>query len=352
MKRPGNKPKPGRAGQTAPTAADSLASLVSPVLQQRLLDVFRDALWTGPTDVAALQEVKRHLYNRDFAAAFGREEYLRAYALRWSAGRALGYAQVFCDVGGHFKSSEGRSGGETGSLELLCIGGGAGAELVGLAGWTAVRGGREGWDGSTAGALGRRVRARFVDVADWTGVIGTLSRGVSTPPVLSKYASASARERNAAVAGEDVLETVFTQADVLGMDEAQLSDVAGQADLVTIMFTLNELYSSSVAKTQRLMNGLTAALRPGAVLLVVDSPGSYSTVSLNGAEKKYPMHWLLDHALLGPPDRRSEKADWDKLVSDESRWFRLPEGLEYPVELENMRYQMHVYRRRVKDEAG
>ena len=36
---------------------------------------------------------------------------------------------------------------------------------------------------------------------------------------------------------------------------------------------------------------------------------------------------------------------WEKVVDEESKWFRLPPGLRYPIELENMRYQIHLYRR-------
>jgi 25S rRNA (uracil2843-N3)-methyltransferase len=118
------------------------------------------------------------------------------------------------------------------------------------------------------------------------------------------------------------------------------------------MFTLNELYSTSMSKTQNLLSHITGSTRPGTFLLVVDSPGSYSTVSLNGTEKKYPMQWLLDYTLLGPPKKvesDSTDAKWEKVIDESSRWFRLPEGLNYPIELENMRYQIHLYRRRDDD---
>jgi 25S rRNA (uracil2843-N3)-methyltransferase len=133
------------------------------------------------------------------------------------------------------------------------------------------------------------------------------------------------------------------QADVLDWDEQTATSKAGHVDLTTIMFTLNELYSTSVPKTQRFLNNLTKSMKLGSLLLVVDSPGSYSTVSINGAEKKYPMQWLLDHTLLGSDP---EQALWEKTLTDESKWFRVPEGLQYPIELENMRYQIHLFRRR------
>ena len=93
---------------------------------------------------------------------------------------------------------------------------------------------------------------------------------------------------------------------------------------------------------------MTESLAPGAMLLVIDSPGSYSTVTLNGAEKNYPMQWLLDHTLLADVSGGKAKEEvklWEKLQDDDSRWFRLDDRLEYPIELENMRMQLHLYRR-------
>jgi 25S rRNA (uracil2843-N3)-methyltransferase len=63
------------------------------------------------------------------------------------------------------------------------------------------------------------------------------------------------------------------------------------------------------------------------------------------------MQWLLDHTLLnqvaekGAERRKEEAAKWEKIHEDESRWFRLNSALEYPMELENMRMQVHLYRR-------
>jgi 25S rRNA (uracil2843-N3)-methyltransferase len=97
---------------------------------------------------------------------------------------------------------------------------------------------------------------------------------------------------------------------------------------------------------------------------VVDSPGSYSETKFGNATdaKRYPMKWLLDHALLENHKRRNiaasddddgnnkprgkdEYVAWEKMVEDDSRWFRIPEGLRYGIPLENMRYQIHLYRR-------
>jgi len=71
---------------------------------------------------------------------------------------------------------------------------------------------------------------------------------------------------------------------------------------------------------------------------------SYSEVQLGqGADsktKQYPMKWLLDHTL-----QQVAQSKWKKHVADDSRWFRLDPSLKYPIDLENMRYQIHLYQR-------
>ena len=89
------------------------------------------------------------------------------------------------------------------------------------------------------------------------------------------------------------------------------------------------------------------------------------------------MHWLLDRILLetgsriegksrtegtkpaaagsmaeaAPASQAEAMAPWAKVEALDSVWFRLPSGnkdggdLTYPIPLEDMRYQLHVYRR-------
>ena len=346
-------------------------------VQQSLLNVFRDACNKGsPAEIEdILQEVKGHLFNRDFATAFGKDEYLQAYAARWSPSRALGYAQIFSDLSSEIAELLGQksfdieetskdtpelseqlesklnldsTSDSSNPLNILCLGGGAGAEVVGLAGWYRhLRDDKPSSEDKPRPNISK-LDIFGVDVANWDKVMQDLHQGVITPPFLSKYASAAAKAANKAVLPSEVFNVRFKQQDLLETDAAGVNDLLVNSDIVTIMFTLNELYSTSVAKTQRLLSALTASMRPGSLLLVVDSPGSYSTVTLNGASQKYPMQWLLDHTLLSPKKDavKGTPAQWKKLVSDESRWFRLPnEDLRYPIDLENMRYQIHLYQR-------
>lgn len=339
-------------------------AVVSPIpleLQQLLLNIFRSTFAERfETDInPLLQEVKGHLYNRDFATAFGNERYLEAYAARWSPSRALGYAEIFWEVKKHLMSydtsesvkEEDEEESEFGKKcwKVVCLGGGAGAEIVALAGVQKMLATGEGEDEEEAEHCEMHVTA--IDIADWSLVVKNLATQLETTPTLSKFASAAAKAANAPLLPPGSLNVTFAKHDVLAPESTDFAACLQGASLVTLLFTLNELYSASLPLTQKFLLDLTAAMSPGSLLLVIDSPGSYSSVTLNGAEKKYPMQWLLDHTLLkqanGNQKVRGEEEvlRWEKLHEDESKWFRMDEELTYPIELENMRMQVHLYRR-------
>ena len=106
-----------------------------------------------------------------------------------------------------------------------------------------------------------------------------------------------------------------------------------------------------MSKATGLLLRMTDILPPGAALLVVDSPGSYSTLKLGqgkeGAaqERKYPMKFLLDHTLLSVTEGK-----WQRVHTQDSRWWRRDASrLRYDVGegagLEDMRFQVHLYQR-------
>lgn len=346
--KPPPKPAPPKAPklQKAPKREDSAsaASSLPFELQQLLINIFKDSFAERfSVDIKPLlQEVKGHLYNRDFATAFGKEEYLEAYALRWSPSRALCYLQILLDLKeqlGPF--TERIEGDQSAPWNVVALGGGAGAEIVALGGLMKML------DSSDAGGEHKpEVKISALDIADWANVVEKLREGVVTKPPLSKYASAALQAANVPLLSDaSTFGVSFHKNDVLNTPKETLKELVKDAHIVTLMFTLNELYTTSLSLTQSFLLNLTAFLKPGSHLLVVDSPGSYSTISLNGAPKKYPMQWLLDHTLLASEGKASSVAPWDKIASDESKWFRLDERLRYPIELENMRYQLHLYRR-------
>lgn len=331
----------------------SFETRIPPGTQQLILNLFRNSFQERlDSDIQPLlQEVKGHLFDRNFKEAFGREDYLEAYAARWSPSRALGYLGVLWRMretlrlaGVAPSDNEGEAGK---SWKVVCLGGGAGAEIATLGGLQRLLSDEQQEQEQEEGCL-RKMDVVAVDSADWTKVVEQLSEHITTPSPLSKYASAAVKAANKPLADPNVFKTSFHQHDLLTVEPQILSTVLDKADLVTLMFTLNELYSASISLTQQFLLRMTETLEPGAMLLVVDSPGSYSTVSLNGADKNYPMQWLLDHTLLADVSggkAKEEIRQWEKVQEDDSRWFRLDDRLEYPIELENMRMQLHLYQR-------
>ncbi|KAJ5561679.1 hypothetical protein N7535_003859 [Penicillium sp. DV-2018c] len=392
-------------------AGPNLVSTIPLSLQQLLLDVFKTALLGEPaaesqpandgTDPAEsqsdekkeqpldiktlIQTLKGLLYNRDFDSAFAEanDDLLRAYALRWSASRSLGYAGLFKGILAWMKEEEdntrGRSRSQNACTRVVSIGGGAGAEIAALAAAWRDMGSTESsleervsnvsledaetQDGKSAGGGARSasvpsLSVMAVDIGNWSKVVDRLSRTIISdnvpfpsttkhrPPLLSKQVAS------------DTFSVAFQRADVLTMAEEDLKEVlVGSSPtpftsiLVPIMFTLNELFSTSMPKTTGFLLRMTEILPAGAVLLVVDSPGSYSTLKLGKGpdgepqERNYPMKFLLDHTLLNVA-----KGKWECVKTQDSRWWRrdaprLRYEIGEGVSLEDMRFQMHVYRR-------
>ncbi|KAF5241488.1 hypothetical protein FAUST_3784 [Fusarium austroamericanum] len=358
----------------APPEASSPA-LQSEEEQQRLLDIFSNTFnktLSSDEFTTTLQEIKQALFNREFATAFGREDYLEAYAARWSPTRALCYATVLLSIKRHLnkilipdketpgkESDLGQTKGETtsnendkleqdvaagiesikldstspsrnASLHMLSVGGCA-AEHIAFASYIQAT--------STYGHL------TLLDSGPWAQVVSLLESSTVNPPPISKYASAARQAANRPMLGKDQLSLAFVQKDVLNLDLDSLSAQCADGKtpiLLTMLFTLNELYTTAgIGKTTKFLKNLGQVLAPDSLVLVVDSPGSYSEAALGKEKKKYPMQWLLDHTLI---ETETPGYSWEKLQSDDSTWFRLSEDLSYPIALEDMRYQMHLYR--------
>ncbi|KAG5950293.1 hypothetical protein E4U53_005287 [Claviceps sorghi] len=370
-KRPAKTPN-GQQSSTAQNPIPSTAhhdAVQSSKEQQTLLNIFSDAfaaVLSSDRFPTLLQEIKQALYRRDFATAFGKGEYLETYAARWSPPRALCYASVFLGIHHHVEAltgpghvaerasmscgqrpseaddqdqahgQDGRLGEAPGwsaargkSLRMLCIGGCA-AEHVAFA--------------SYLQATNRHGTLTLLDAGPWAHVASLLQSAVTTAPPLSKYASASARASNRALLATGQLDFAFAQADVLGLTQDRLAEVVGpHPQIVTLLFTLNELYTEAgIGRTTEFLTALRQVLPAGSLLLVVDSPGSYSEAAIGKDKKKYPMQWLLHHTLM--QNEASSVHMWERLESHDSVWFRLSEELRYPIQLESMRYQMHLYR--------
>lgn len=353
------RPQPPSAPQ-AP--APSLQKNFLPVeLQQLILDIFR-VTFPASQDFEALKpllgQISDALLQGSFETAFGTDEFREGYAIRWSPSRALMYSDVLAQICDEYGSSpwvEQLLGDDTdGPAKVLCLGGGA-AELMALAG--VLRYSREDAAGRPSAAPSPIVTPiidfHLVDAADWSGIISKLDTALTTPPELSKYASAAARAQNASFLSPQALATKFTKTDVLKLTGEDLQSILRpDVTLVTLLFTLNDLYKTSIARATSLLRKLSALAPKGCLFLVIDAHEATATAvgPKDGQEKAYPMSWLLDKALMPNQGTAGEEPapplTWEKLIDDTNRLCKFPEkGLNYPAGLENLKVQVHLFRR-------
>lgn len=378
------KDKP--AAKTSKREAQTPLEKVVPLkLQQLTLNVFKDTfpdILSSDILQALLQEIKSALFERDFERAFGRKDYLEAYSVRWSPSRALCYQSILVNLQQHLtqlfplarpvQPITADDIASRSTLRVVSFGGGA-AEVVAFGGFlrylhnispqqTVLDGDLEIESLSITDndpekntishkSITRKepeINLLLIDSAEWQDVSSKLGNGLTTLPTLSKYANASTRNTNSSLVPAGSFSSTSIVENALAMDQSRITDLMGEIpNLITLLFTLNELYTASISKTTTFLLNLTAAARSGTLLLVVDSPGSYSETQVGTEAKKYPMQWLLDHTLLETEISRGQvtPASWEKIVSEDSKWFRIHESLRYPIPLENMRCQLHLYRR-------
>jgi 25S rRNA (uracil2843-N3)-methyltransferase len=387
-KGPGYIPKKKSTAKPTVSAAQESLKLEPTLpleLEQRMLEVFR-ATFPASSDFEELKpilyKVNEALLRRDLDAAFADEEHLEAYAIRWSPSRALGYAQLLAWICAEnaddacIQQLVGNIPSQS-IAKVVCFGGGA-AEVMAFSGLlrhsrpseaagkprspaTEVSDSLEAMTISeTTDHATPLVHLSHLDVADWTSVLSKLEQGLNTPPVLSRYASATARATNASFLSPGIVEHAFMRADVLDRSTEDLRAAIGAAPaLFTLMSTLNELYTTSMPRTTAFLKKITEAAPKDSLLLVVDTPGAHTEITASNAEgeeekRKYPMNLLMDFALVPKqtkkPNRKASDEEesrpaWEKVMEKTSMSYKLREGLRYPGSLENLRFQVHLFRR-------
>ncbi|RKP06159.1 hypothetical protein THASP1DRAFT_18836 [Thamnocephalis sphaerospora] len=108
----------------------------------------------------------------------------------------------------------------------------------------------------------------------------------------------------------DRIRCEFSQGSVLNL--------FARADLITAMFVMNELFTD---KRQ-------------AMRLLVDSAGSFSNLKVG--ERTYMIYTVFD----------ALHEHFEPIAKEDSEWYRYPKHLQYPLELNNMRYFIRLYRRK------
>lgn len=260
-----------------------------------------------------IQAVKSELFNRDYIAAFNNDDKRLAYVARWSPARALAYSSLFATlkpIRRLFEDPERKN-------RVLCVGGGAASEVVGLA---SVYSFYKRESGGSASSLHMDV----IDIADWSTIVANLSRYI-----LEKW-----------LYDGSTLSTKFILGDVLSQDAKSLH--LSKLDLITLLFTTNELFCEQRSETIKFLHTLSAHCQSGALLLITESAGSYSNITVG--TKQFPVQFLIDTILAGKPG--ADNGAWEIVDQSESCWYRIGGDLQYPVKLENMRFFYRLYQKK------
>lgn len=289
---------------------------------QEVVDLFKRTfsreLYDDLDDVKELvQKVKSDLYNRDYVAAFDDTAKRVAYCCRWSPARAVAYASLFAQL--EPLNQIVRCQQQSGDEKVLCVGGGAGGELVALASlFTPSRHVRT--------PSSESLYIHLVDIYDWTNVVSRLQHQIDTNWLYNDQSR--------------FCHTKFTPNDILKMDPEQLQ--LEQLNLITLLFTTNELFSQDKTGSIKFLQSLTAYCQPGCFLLITESAGSYSHITVGS--KKFPIQFLIDTVLMGKRGQQNH-GSWSLVEQSDSIWYRGDSATDYPLKLENMRCFYRLYRK-------
>lgn len=139
----------------------------------------------------------------------------------------------------------------------------------------------------------------------------------------------------------DDLDVQFLNLNVLKMSTKELK--LPSLDLITLLFTTNELFMEDKAGSIRFFQKLNQECTSGCHLLIAESAGSYSHITVG--TKKFPIQFLIDTLLLG---KRGEEANgaWDLIDENDSIWYRGKDDIDYPLKVENMRFFYRLYKKK------
>lgn len=261
-----------------------------------------------------IQSVKSDLYNRDYLLAFDSDDKRFAYVARWSPARALAYASLFSSI----SPLRQLLADPNKKSRALLIGGGASSELVALGSSFACL---KQPNGDTPSQLHLDV----IDIANWSTIVGNLTQSISQKWFYDPLKFTSS----------------FFHGDILSESAESLQ--LSQMDLITILFTTNELFCEKKSETIKFLQMMSAHCRKGALLLMAESAGSYSHITVGS--KKFPVQFLIDTILAGKPT--SGDGAWEIIEQEESCWYRINANeVDYPIKLENMRFFYRLYRKK------
>lgn len=195
------------------------------------------------------------------------------------------------------------------TTKTLCIGGGAGSEILALASLI-----------KELNNFKTKMQITSVDCADWRTILEEMGNLIETRWKMSSESYSNTFRH------EDILDTYK----MLPFSEQHV---------ITSLFTTNELFAASRVKTMALLSHLSEVCQSGTLLIVAESTGTYSEIQMGS--KTYPLELVLDMTLAG-----KNKA-WTIVQKDQSLWYRVPEASKkkYALQIENTHMMLRVYKK-------
>lgn len=353
-------PQPG--APAAPTAALPIHRQPALLIERRLLTALSLTLeqaLADPNLTVKIQQIKALLYAKRFLEVFEREQWLDVYAARWVPSRVLAFREIFSEVEllerrqeiAEILGRDGEDAGERdGAQSVVCLGGGAGSEFVALAGIVAQRmeSLAEDQDTPAQETSSEQLEVHLVDIGPYAPLIDRFS--TSTIPRL--------------ITASNAITGTFHQTDILSpAAEPVLRPLlqpgsSAPPPIITLLFTLTELFLQSRPATIAFLQKITSLAPRGTLFLIVDAANEEaSAVSVGKEGRSWSLATVMDGVLCAAPTATTAgdsslpgtrtRAAWKKLEAEDSKWFRLREGLQdhYPIKLENARYWLRLYRR-------
>lgn len=345
------KPKPEKKHlQTAVLDPKAEAFLA---IQQTFLDLLSHHFSPVLQDAEfekKLQGIKGHFYHREYDKVFTNTELCVIYAIRYLPSRVLAYRELFqeeCILDLLFppppprRPSESRPVVKRKRTKVVAIGAGVGSELCALHLLAQTqRFGLTENDEDYLEVLEDAPHLEIVDSANYQVFLQDLEsvliqQGISnqTEPIHSYHQ-------------QNILEWASSP---------EFIEMLAETTLLTFMFVFNELFASSKVLTMKLIGTIAHNLPIGGHVLLIESAGDLSEVKLSSQSvsntKQVRILETEEEKELATRKALMVYKFWDflpgfeRVWSEDRKWFRVDKTLHYSLELENVAYFVRLYRR-------
>ena len=265
--------------------------------EQEILNLIKLSVNFNSVDFKKNEQIIKELFfYRKYREIFENQSLLPVYAALYTPSRALCFHDIFIK-NEHLKKLL------LENSSFYCLGAGCGSELIAIS--------RAFMEISTT----TKIKLHIQDLANYEFLLDQMNQNIR------KYWNLN----------NDRLELKFSVEDVLEEDNEFDSNVK-ESSIITACFLLNELLSTSKQKFVKLVYRMLKNMKPGTLLLVVDSAGSFSDVEIAG--NTYNCWNLLDNL-----------KDLECITSSDSVWYRFPTNCKYPTKLNNIRSFVRLYRK-------